>query len=161
MDGTQATGNSDTLTCIKVGGLRSCETIYMELDRLSEEQRELWERVDALWRMSVTRDTARVADALHPDYIGWVTGQAQPHSRNAAIASVGPSSPRVSNYTLQPLSIAVFDGMVGVVHYTYVAEVKSGTNASKAVSGRWSEVYLRKNGEWKMISVSGGPDGER
>ncbi|MEY9180893.1 hypothetical protein ABIG06_002749 [Bradyrhizobium sp. USDA 326] len=55
----------------------------------------------------------------------------------------------------------MFDGKVGVVHYTYVAEVESSTNASKTVSGRWSEMYLRKDGQWSMISVSGGPDGER
>lgn len=133
----------------------------MRLDGLTEEQKKLWSRVDALWRMSMTRETAPVGDALHANYTGWVTGQAQPHDREAAIASVGPSSPRVLSYKLQPLSINVFDGIVGVVHYSYVAEVESGANASKSVAGRWSEVYLRKNGEWIMISVSGGPDGER
>ncbi len=111
--------------------------------------------------MSVARDTAAVADALHPDYVGWVTGQPRPHRRDAAIASVGPSSPRVLTYRLQPLSVVVFDGTVGVVHYAYVAEVESGTNASRTVAGRWSETYLRRNHQWTMISVSGGPDGER
>lgn len=128
---------------------------------LTEEQERLWARVNALWRMSVTRDAALVSEALHPDYTGWVTGQARPHGRDAAIASVGPSSPRVLSYELQPLSISVFDGMAGVVHYTYAAEIESGANASRTIAGRWSEMYLRKNGEWTMISVSGGPDGER
>lgn len=131
------------------------------MGELTDEQERLWARVNALWRMSVTRDTALVGEALHPNYTGWVTGQARPHGRDAAIASVGPSSPRILSYELQPLSIAVFDGMAGVVHYNYVAEVESGANLSKTVSGRWSEVYLRHNGEWIMISVSGGPDGER
>ncbi|WP_454642122.1 nuclear transport factor 2 family protein [Bradyrhizobium liaoningense] len=135
--------------------------ITVTLDRFSEDQHGLWARVEALWKMSVAQDTASVADALHPNYVGWVTGQPQPHSRDAAIASVGPSCPRVLTYKLQPLSVVVFDGKVGVVHYTYVAEVESGTNASKTVSGRWSEMYLRKDGQWSMISVSGGPDGER
>jgi hypothetical protein len=137
------------------------ETINMILDELSEEQHELWARVDGLWRMSVTQETASVADALHPRYVGWVTGRSEPHGREAAIASVGPSSPRVLSYSLRPLSITVFDGIAGVVHYTYVAEVESGPSVSKTIRGRWSEVYLRKNGQWIMISVSGGPDGER
>jgi hypothetical protein len=109
----------------------------------------------------MTRETDHVRDALHPKYTGWVTGQARPHDREAAVASVGPSSPHVLNYKLEPLSINVFDDVVGVVHYSYVAEVASSSDTSKSVSGRWSEVYLRKHGEWVMVSVSGGPDGER
>lgn len=133
----------------------------MELDRLTDEQKELWSRVDALWRISMTRETDPVYAALHPGYTGWVTGQPQPHDREAAVTSVGPSSPAVLNYKLRPLSIKVFDGLVGVVHYSYVAEMESSTNGLKTVAGRWSEVYLRKDGQWLMISVSGGPDGER
>jgi hypothetical protein len=132
----------------------------MELDQLSEEQAQLWSRVDALWKLSLTRDAAPVRYSLHPSYTGWVTGQPEPHDREAAVASVGPSSPRVLSYRLTPLRITIFDGIVGVVHYSYVAEVEAGAD-SKNVPGRWSEVYLRKNGEWLMISVSGGPDGQR
>lgn len=52
--------------------------------------------------------------------------------------------------------------MVGVVHYSYVAEVQAGEQRTrKAVSGRWTEVYLKQGGAWQMIAVSGGPDGER
>ena len=133
----------------------------MESDGLTEEQKELWSCVNALWEMSKAQNTDTVGDALHPDYTGWVIGQDKTHDREAAIASVGPSSPRVLSYKLRPLHIGVFDGMVGVVHYSYMADVDQGANASKSIAGRWSEVYLRKNGEWVMISVSGGPDGER
>lgn len=137
------------------------ELFVMKLNELAEEQRDLWAQVEALWKMAVAQDAVSASGALHPNYVGWVTGQPQPHGRDAAIASVGPSSPRVLSYRLQPLSIAVFDGTAGVVHYTYVADVQSGEGLSKAVSGRWSEMYLRQNGRWIMISVSGGPDGER
>lgn len=149
----------DVRQCNRV--VRAWTLNAVKLDQLTEEQRGLWARVDALWKMSAAQDTSSAADALHPDYVGWVTGQSEPHGRDAAIASVGPSSPRVLSYKLQPLSIAVFDDTTGVVHYTYVAEVECGPNASKTVSGRWSEMYLRKNGQWIMISASGGPDGER
>lgn len=133
----------------------------MKLHQLTDEQRDLWARVEALWRMAIAQDTASATEALHSNYVGWVTGQPRPHGRDAAVASVGPSSPRVLSYELQPLSIVVFDGVAGVVHYTYVADVESSPNVSETVSGRWSEMYLRKNGSWIMISVSGGPDGER
>jgi hypothetical protein len=130
-------------------------------DTLTAEQAGLWARVDVLWKLFVAQDTDTVAVALHPNYVGWVTGQPRPHNRDAAIASAGSSSPRVLSYELEPLGIAVFEGMAGVVHYTYVAQIDLDGTASRKVSGRWSEMYLRKNGEWIMISVSGGPDGER
>ncbi|ACG72798.1 hypothetical protein AnaeK_1569 [Anaeromyxobacter sp. K] len=132
----------------------------MDLDHLGEAQAQLWSRVDALWRLSSTHDVALVRDALHPSYTGWVTGLPGPHDKEAAVAAVGPSSPRVLSYGLTPLGITVFDGIVGVVHYRYTAEVEAGTG-STTVNGRWTESYLRRNGEWLMISVSGGPDGQR
>lgn len=133
----------------------------MKLDQLTDEQRDLWARVEALWKMAVAQDTASASEALHPDYVGWVTGQPRPHGRDVAIASVGPSSPRVLSYELRPLSVVVFDGTAGVAHYAYLAVVEAGQGALQTVSGRWSEMYLRKNGQWIMVSVSGGPDGER
>jgi hypothetical protein len=76
----------------------------VELDELTDEQMELWSRVDELWKTSMTRETAPVYAALHPSYTGWVTGQPQPHGREAAVASVGPSAPLVLDYRLRPLS---------------------------------------------------------
>lgn len=137
------------------------EFVVMKLNEFTEEQRDLWAHVEALWKMAVAQDTVSASDALHPNYVGWVTGQPRPHGRDVAIASIAPSSPRVLSYQLNPLSIAVFDSVAAVVHYTYIADVQSAEGASKAVSGRWSEMYLRKNGRWIMVSVSGGPDGER
>ncbi len=110
----------------------------------------------------MTRDMDRIGPALHPDYTGWVTGTEAPHDRKAAVASVGPSSPRLIAYELTPLAVRVFEGRAGVVHYSYVAHVESESDAAKPIGGRWTEVYLRNDaGEWIMIAVSGGPDGER
>jgi hypothetical protein len=133
----------------------------MNLDDLTQEERTLWSRVGALWDLSLARQPEPVRVALHPDYTGWVTGTPLPHDREAAVASVGPSSPRVLSYSLQPLAVSVVDGIVGVVHYTYEAEVESASEGATRVSGRWTEVYMRTNDEWLMVSVSGGPDGER
>jgi hypothetical protein len=133
----------------------------MQLDQLSEAQRGLWSRVDQLWKLALERDATPIRAALHPGYSGWVTGQARPHDREAAVAAVGPASPRVLSYRLRPLAINIFDRRVGVVHYNYDAELEPASPGPHAVSGRWTEVYLLQDGEWLMIAVSGGPDGER
>jgi hypothetical protein len=108
------------------------------------------------------REAAPVRAGLHPDYTGWVTGTERPHDREAVVASVGPSSPRVIACELTPLAVRVFEGRAGVIHYGYVAEVESERDPTKAVRGRWTAVYLRNDvGEWIMIAVSGGSDGQR
>jgi hypothetical protein len=127
---------------------------------LRGEQAALWERVEELWRLSVSGSTGAVREALHPDYVGWVTSRGRPFDRAAAMASVEADFRRIRTYTLSPLSVRLFDGLVGVVHYAYTAEVACGA-ATVTVSGRWTEVYLRRAGRWSQIAVSGGPDGER
>jgi hypothetical protein len=126
------------------------------------EQRQLWARCVELWELSLTREADPIRAALHPDYTGWVTGTDRPHDREAAVAAVGPGSPRVLDYQLTPLSVNVFDGRTGVIHYRYVARLDSAPGPPATVGGRWTEVYLRDDeAAWIMIAVSGGPDGER
>lgn len=128
---------------------------------LSGEEQRLWEHVTMLWEIARRRETTPVRKLLHPDYTGWVTGLDKPHDYEAAVASVGPGTPRVLRYRLQPLKITVFDHDVGVVHYRYEAEVETAEGGSQTVAGRWTEVYKRGGRGWLMISVSGGPDGMR
>ncbi len=132
-----------------------------EIPRLGDEEQLLWEHVQMLWELARRRETAPVRKLLHPDYTGWVTGLDRPHDYEAAVASVGPDSPRILRYRLQPLKVTIFDHEVGVVHYRYQAEVEAAGGASQTIAGRWTEVYKRRGRGWLMISVSGGPDGMR
>jgi hypothetical protein len=66
--------------------------------------------------------------------------------------------PVVTGYELVPRSIEVYDHVVGVVHYAYSASIAPRNGAPGRVAGKWSEVYLKQNDRWVMISVSGKPD---
>lgn len=150
----------DYLLCQRIWS--ATETVeIMSKDPQSEAEISLWKQVVSLWEMEVRQDLESIQKALHQNYSGWVTGKDQAHDYHAALASVGPSAPRVLRYTLKPLKITVFDDHVGVVHYTYEAEVQAERNVQETIRGRWTEMYLRKSGAWQMIAVSGGPDGQR
>ena len=56
-----------------------------------------------------------------------------PHGREAAVQSVLGESPVVKDYQLRPLSIEVYDQIVGIVHYTYAATVAP----QGGEAGRW------------------------
>jgi hypothetical protein len=89
--------------------------------------------------------------------VGWDMSASLPHDREAAVLSASGDSPELLEYQLRPLSVQVYEGEVGIVHYSYSAMV-ARNDAPISVTGRWSEVYLMRHGRWTMISVSGRPD---
>ena len=125
---------------------------------LSHEQQELWQRVNDLWLLSLERDAEKIRRTLHPRYVGWDMSSPIPHGRDAAVQSVLGDAPTVTDYKLTPLSIEVYEHAVGVVHYTYSASITPKNAAPLKVTGKWSEVYLKQDAHWVMISVSGKPD---
>ncbi len=125
---------------------------------LSSEQQELWQRVNDLWSLSMERNAEKVRSTLHPQYVGWDMTHPTIHDREAAVYSVLGDAPAVTGYELIPLSVQVYDHTVGIVHYIYSASVAPKEAAPRQVTGKWSEVYLRQDGQWMMVSVSGKPD---
>jgi len=132
--------------------------IQLPIRDFSLEQSQLWEKVQLLWEMSRGRDKDQIRATLHPEYVGWDMSTQLPHDREAAVGSVTDDSPILQDYRLQPLSVRIYDGRVGVVHYTYTATVLPKDGDAMRVTGKWSEVYLKDRDEWMMISVSGKPD---
>jgi hypothetical protein len=135
-------------------------TVQLPILDLSEEQLELWQRVRYLWDLSRSRDAARIRAALHPAYVGWDLNHRLPHDRDAAVGSVSGDSPELRDYELDPLSVQVYEGRVGVVHYAYSATVVPKGAVPVNLTGKWSEVYVKQDGAWLMISVSGRPDAQ-
>ena len=130
----------------------------LQLTNLTAEQRELWRNVNELWELSAAKDNQRIRDALHPDYAGWDMSAPLPHDRDTAVQSVTGDSPRLSRYELEPLSVRVYEGAVGVAHYRYRATVEAYGREPVQVTGKWTEVYMKHGQRWLMIAVSGRPN---
>lgn len=125
---------------------------------LSPDEQSLWARVNELWSLTLMRDPKKIEAALHPEYVGWDMSLPTPHDRAFAVSSVSGQTPPVVNYSLQPLSVRVYEDHVGVVHYRYTAFVARNDSTPVKISGMWTEVYLKQAGEWLMVTVSGRPD---
>jgi hypothetical protein len=123
----------------------------------STEQHDLWRRVEELWSLMQNRDADGIRSALHPEYVGWDMSTPFPHDRDAAVHSASGSSPALREYELTPLSVQVYESQVGVVHYVYSATVVPQGSAPAHVTGKWSEVYVNRDGVWMLVSVSGSP----
>jgi ketosteroid isomerase-like protein len=125
---------------------------------LGPEQLELWRRVNELWELAARKDDRGIRDALHPDYAGWDMSAPLPHDRDAAVRSASGDSPRLTQYALEPLSVRLYEGNVGVVHYRYEATVELQQGEPTRVAGKWTEIYAKKEQHWLMIAVSGQPN---
>ncbi len=133
-------------------------SVQFSIDSLSPEQQELWQRVNDLWTLSLNRNAEKIRATLHPQYVGWDMSSDSPHDRDMAVKSVTGDSPLVTQHHLQPLSIEVYNHTVGIVHYSYSANVVPKDSKPLAVTGKWTEIYLKQDGGWIMIGVSGRPD---
>ncbi len=119
---------------------------------LSPQQQEVWNRVEELWRLLQRRDIAAISAAIHPQYTGWEAAACCPTDRDFALKAA-ETDPGITGFRLYPMQVEVYDGIVGVALYTFEADVAKGKPRG---SGQWTEVYLKKDGIWLMISVSGG-----
>ena len=133
-------------------------SIQIPIADFSPEQRELWDHVTNLWAMSQKRDADLIRATLHPQYVGWDMNALLPHNREDAVDSVTGNTPQLCDYNLQPLSVQIYSGQVGVVHYSYTARIEPTGGHTVYVNGKWCEVYIRQNDTWVMISVSGKPE---
>jgi hypothetical protein len=125
---------------------------------MEAEQQSLWRRVSELWELAARKDAAAIHAALHPHYSGWDATAADPHDREHAVQSVCSPPERIVEYRLTPHNVTIYDGKVGVAHYSYAATLSNPSDEQRTVKGRWTEVYLRQDDEWLMIAVHGGPE---
>ncbi len=125
---------------------------------LMHQEAELWDVVVEIWDYARAKNINQLTKFIHPDYSGWETGAPRPHDRASALNAIA-SDMMIVEYALSPMEVKVINDCVGVAHYTYQADVLQNTKKIK-IQGRWTEVYLKDHGHWKMISVQGGPEQE-
>lgn len=128
------------------------------VSKLVAEELDLWHQVQELWELSAKNDAERIRAALHPNYMGWDMTAPTPHDREQAVASASGESARLIQYNLEPLSVRLYEGSTGVVHYRYSATVQTKDIQHAQVRGQWTEVYIRQGQRWLMVAVSGRPD---
>jgi len=128
------------------------------LSNLTSEELDLWHRVQRLWELSAKNDAEHIRMALHPNYMGWDMSAPTIHDREQAVASASGLSASLIEYNLEPLSVRLYEGTTGVVHYRYTATVQTKDVRHIHVSGQWTEVYVKQGQRWLMVAVSGRPD---
>jgi len=124
-----------------------------------DDQAAVWQAVETIWAAEEMGDETWIDEMLAVDFMGWQNDSPAPRSK---------SSVRLWNrfdrnqaggiaHELYPLSIVVH-GDMAVVHYLYTNAVQTSGNETSVTNGRYTDVLVRVDTNWKFISWHGGDD---
>ncbi len=131
---------------------------HQTINDLTTEEQVLWQRVDELWKCSLKGDFRLIRQAIHPQYAGWDANSVVPHDRTYAIKSIIDKSSKLVEYRLFPLRITICENQVGIVNYRYNARIRDQQQNVRAIKGRWTEIFYKKDQSWLLIGVHGEPE---
>jgi ketosteroid isomerase-like protein len=125
----------------------------------TSDQQEIWRVEEAMWQRDTAKDLTWIDTYLHANATSW--GIDHPVPRNKASVTrwdkYAYSNATVLEYELFPLSITVMDD-VAVVHYRYRIASEDLNKRREIVTGRYTDVLVREDGRWLILTVVGGDD---
>jgi ketosteroid isomerase-like protein len=119
----------------------------------------VWSVVERQWASSQGEDTSWVESLLAEDFIGWGKNQPAPRTKESVRMWQEFESRQWTGemHELYPLSIVVH-GDMAVVHYLYSNAGEDADGKTQVVSGRYTDILVRIEGEWKFIAWHGGDE---
>ena len=117
----------------------------------------VWAVIERAWAAEQRGETKWVDELLAPDFVGWPTDSPAPRDRRSTRLWVEYSARQseVVEHELYPLSIVVH-GDVAIAHYLYTAASRLKGQAVQQRQGRFTDVLVRIDGQWKFLSWHGG-----
>lgn len=133
-----------------------CLTSPLAAQTLSDDS-AVWSVIERSWQAEQQGNTKWVEQLLSADFVGW--GNEAPAPRDKASTRLWNSftakQVEMLEYELYPLSIVVH-GDMAVAHYLFSAASKPKGEPVAMTNGRYTDVLVRIDGEWKYIAWHGG-----
>ena len=117
----------------------------------------VWSVIEQSWQAEQQGDTKWVDQLLSADFVGWGNGAPAPRDKASTRLWNGFNAKQgdMLEYELYPLSIVVH-GDMAVAHYLFSAARKPKGRPLEMTHGRYTDVLVRIDGDWKYISWHGG-----
>ncbi len=121
----------------------------------------VWSVVERQWEASQRGDSKWVESLLAEDFTGWGKDEPAPRTKESVRMWQKFESKQWDGkmHELYPLSIVVH-GDMAVVHYLYSNAGENAEGKTLVVSGRYTDILVRIEGQWKFIAWHGGSDDE-
>ena len=119
----------------------------------------VWAVVEKQWQATEKGDTKWVEELLADSFTGWGNEMPAPRTKSSVGMWQKFESKNWDGITheLYPLAIVVV-GDTAVAHYLYSNAGKNAEGHTEVIHGRYTDVLVRIDGEWKFIAWHGGAD---
>lgn len=123
------------------------------------DEAAVWAVVERQWRADQRGDDGWVDELLSADFVGWPKDSPAPRNRTSTRlwAEFNSRRSETLEYELYPLSILVH-GDMAVAHYLFTTATREGEDDVEVRNGRYTDVLVRVDTEWKFIAWHGGYD---
>ena len=117
----------------------------------------VWRVIEAQWEATQKGDEDWIDDLLIDDFVGWGGSSPAPQTKDSVQLWRKFEAKLWDGETheLYPLSIVIHND-TAVAHYLYMMGGESADGSLKTISGRYTDVLVRQNGEWKFLAWAGG-----
>lgn len=125
----------------------------------SPEQQEIWKFEQQQWQMSKDNDSSWIEKMVHPNVRYWEIGQPMPQDKASLTRwnRYTSASSSVLEHELFPIA-ATITGDVAVVQYHYQIARENYKKERETVTGHYTDVLLKENGQWRFLAWEGGDD---
>jgi hypothetical protein len=123
------------------------------------DEAAVWTAVERQWRADQRGDKGWVEKMLTRNFVGWPKESPAPRNRISTRlwSQFNSRQTETLQFELYPQSILVHEDMA-IVHYLYTTAVKPSDDRVRVRNGRYTDVLVRVDGDWKFISWHGGDD---
>ena len=119
----------------------------------------VWSVIERAWQAERRGDSKWIDELLSADFVGWSNDSPAPRDKGSTRRWNIFAAKRtdILEHELYPLSIIVH-GDLAIAHYLYSSASKTKGENVKTEHGRYTDVLVRSDGEWKFIAWHGGAD---
>ncbi len=120
---------------------------------------DVWSVIEEQWEASQRGDRRWVEQLLSADFIGWPKNSPAPRDK-ASTRMWNDFETKQSKglaHELYPLS-TVIHGDMAVAHYLFTNATENSEGETEVANGRFTDILVRIDGEWKFIGWHGGDD---
>lgn len=125
-----------------------------------DDQVAVWAVIERQWAAQNQDDTEWIDELLTADFVGWPYDSPAPRSRASTRMwnEVAQKQSKNEAYELYPLSIVV-RGDTAIAHYLFSTAGENADGKIVTRNGRFTDVLVRVDREWKFLSWHGGAEG--
>jgi ketosteroid isomerase-like protein len=123
----------------------------------SDAQMEVLKDIEKSYEMWKNRDAEGFLSYVHEDYCGWHYESPVTQEKSSFINMVNYYFPKTELvfYEMTPLKVQIFDD-IAIVHYYFYFLAKDDEGKEIDSQSRYTDILMKVDGKWMLISDHGG-----